>query len=183
MLPYNMSDNACCKLNKENNTNSVCRCHFFWWLSLSLIVAILDQITKDLVICYADISFPIVVTSFFNIVVAFNRGAAFSLLNNASGWQNWFFAGIAALISLLIITSLYGALYGAKGKRWWSSAGLALILGGALGNLCDRVVHGYVVDFLDFHVNTWHWPAFNLADSAIVLGISMFFWDSLQNKK
>ena len=173
-----MADNTCCKLNKDNNTNSVYKCTFLWWLSLSLIIGMADQITKDLVIRSVDVSFPIVVISFFNIVLAFNRGAAFSLLNNASGWQNWFFAGIAILISITIITSLYRA----KEKRWYSSAGLALILGGALGNLCDRFTRGYVVDFLDFHINTWHWPAFNLADAAIVVGILMFFYSSLQNK-
>ena len=178
MLPYSMSDNTPYNLNNENNTNSVCKCTFFLWLSLSFLIAAIDQIIKDLVICYVDASVPITMTSFFNIVVAFNRGAAFSLLNNASGWQNWFFAGIAILISITIITSLYRA----KEKRWYSSAGLALILGGALGNLCDRFTRGYVVDFLDFHINTWHWPAFNLADAAIVVGILMFFLDSLQKK-
>ena len=159
-----MRKNALCKLNKNHK---YC---YLWWICLSLLIAVADQITKNIIICCVDFALPVTVTSFFNLVVSFNRGAAFSLLNNASGWQNWLFGIIAALISVFIINLLYRT----KGTRLWLSASLSLVLGGALGNLCDRLLHGYVVDFLDFHLNIWHWPAFNLADSAIVIGILMF---------
>jgi signal peptidase II len=161
----NMKNNASCSLNKP------CCCYCLRWIGLALLIAIIDQIIKNIVIDYMSATHLITVTSFFNVVLSFNRGAAFGWLNHASSWSNWLFGIISALISIVIILSLCRL----PKKQPWLSTSLALILGGALGNLWDRLLRGYVVDFLDFHINSCHWPAFNLADSAIVIGVLMFF--------
>lgn len=143
------------------------------WLWLSLIVIILDQITKILVLHY--VQYPIAVTPFFNIILAGNTGAAFSFLAGASGWQAWLFSGIAVIISIAIIYWLYKL----PPPKTWLPIALALILGGALGNVLDRIIHGFVIDFLDFHIGIYHWPTFNLADSAVVIGAIMLIIDVL----
>jgi signal peptidase II len=115
------------------------------------------------------------VTSFFNLVLTYNKGAAFSFLAGASGWQSTFFTivGIAASLFIVYLLARHGT------QKLFSLA-LALILGGAVGNVIDRIVHGHVIDFLDFHWRGWHWPAFNVADSAIVTGAALLILDELR---
>ena len=117
------------------------------------------------------------VTGFFNLVLAHNQGAAFSFLNDAGGWQRWFFAVIAVIASIWIVRLLRQH----ASQKLFSFA-LAFILGGALGNLIDRIAYGYVVDFLDFYWDMNHFPAFNLADSAITCGAGLLLLDSFMNK-
>lgn len=152
--------------------------HYLRWVVLALLITTLDQVIKNIIIAHIKTHQSVAITFFFNLVVSFNRGAAFSLLNNASGWQNWLFGTIAILISIFIVNLLYRT----PSKHLWTSISLSLILGGALGNLIDRLWRGYVIDFLDFHLNTWHWATFNLADSAIVVGFFIFFLTTLKNK-
>src|SRR6188508_3388580 len=132
------------------------------WLGLALLILIADQFTKVLILGYYRLGDTTYVTSFFNVVRAHNTGAAFSFLASASGWQRWFFTAIGVAAALFIIWLLRSH----AGQRLFSFA-LALILGGAIGNVIDRVLHGYVVDFLDFYWRNWHFPAFNVPDSAI----------------
>jgi signal peptidase II len=145
------------------------------WLAIALVVVVLDQVTKTLILGafqYGD-SRPI--TGFFNIVRAHNTGAAFSFLAGASGWQRWFFVGLGAVASVFIVWMLHK--HGEQRLFAWA---LALILGGALGNVIDRLRHGYVVDFLDFHLGARHFPAFNVADSAISVGAALLIFDELR---
>ena len=135
------------------------------WLGLALILLIADQFTKILILGDYQLGDSTVVTSFFNIVRAHNTGAAFSFLADASGWQRWFFTGIGVVAVGVILWMLKAH----PGQKLFSFA-LACILGGAVGNVIDRVRYGYVVDFLDFYWGTWHFPAFNIADSAISVG-------------
>lgn len=148
------------------------------WLGIAAIVILLDQLTKitiaKLFVLYE--SHP--VTSFFNLVLAHNEGAAFSFLKNESGWQRYLFTGISAVAALIIIYLIKRN----AGQRLFCWA-LALILGGALGNLIDRVMYGYVIDFLDFFIpgsTLPHFPAFNVADSAICIGAGLFILDELR---
>jgi signal peptidase II len=144
------------------------------WLAVALAIAIADQATKALLASHLAPGESIAVTGFFNLVHVFNKGAAFSILAGASGWQREFFVAVALVASALI---LYLLVKHANEPRF--CAGLALILGGALGNVWDRLAHGHVVDFLDFHALGYHWPAFNLADSAITVGAALLIVDSL----
>ncbi len=138
----------------------------FWsWLVLALIIFVVDQFTKVLIVGYYKLGDATPVTSFFNVVRAHNKGAAFSFLANESGWQRWFFTAIA-VVAVVFITFM---LVRHSHQKLFAFA-LTCIMGGAVGNVVDRVVHGYVVDFLDFHVGGWHFPAFNVADSAITIG-------------
>ena len=151
------------------------------WLGLSLIILIADQFTKVLVIGFYELGASTQVTSFFNLVRAHNSGAAFSFLSDASGWQRWFFSAIGLLAAVLLVWLLNSH----AGQKLFSFA-LACILGGAVGNVIDRILYGYVIDFLDFH---WRWlhplfpgghfPAFNIADSAITLGAACLILDEL----
>ncbi|MFN3886985.1 MAG: signal peptidase II [Aquabacterium sp.] len=152
------------------------------WLGIAFIVILLDQFTKVLIVGWLQHGESREVWSFFNIVRAHNTGAAFSFLANAGGWQRWFFVGLGAVATGFIIYMLkqHG------GQRLFSWA-LTLILGGAIGNVIDRLVHGYVVDFLDFH---WrflapmfpggHFPAFNVADCAITAGAALLILDEVR---
>ena len=144
------------------------------WLGLALILLIADQFTKILILGDYQLGDSTVVTSFFNIVRAHNTGAAFSFLADASGWQRWFFTGIGVVAVGVILWMLKAH----PGQKLFSFA-LACILGGAVGNVIDRVRYGYVVDFLDFHWGTWHFPAFNIADSAISIGAICLILDEL----
>jgi signal peptidase II len=144
------------------------------WLALALLVLFLDQLTKILIeraFEYGDVR---TVTGFFNLVLTYNKGAAFSFLANAGGWQDEFltFIGLGASAFILYLLARHGH------QRLFACA-LALILGGAIGNVIDRIVYGHVIDFLDFHWRGWHWPAFNLADSAIVSGAALLILDEL----
>ena len=145
------------------------------WLGLALILVIVDQFTKVLILGYYKLGDSTYVTSFFNVVRAHNTGAAFSFLAAASGWQRWLFTGIAvaAVAFILYLLRTHG------GQRLFCFA-LACILGGAVGNLVDRLMHGYVVDFLQFHWNGWFFPAFNVADSAITIGALCLVVDELR---
>jgi signal peptidase II len=147
------------------------------WFCLSAVVIVLDYVTKVAVLQSFAPGESRAVAPFFNLVLVFNKGAAFSFLATAQGWQTLFFAAIAmvasVVISFLIVRNRRKTLF---------CTGLALILGGALGNLYDRMVYGHVVDFLDFHVAGWHWPAFNVADSAITVGAGILIVESFLGK-
>jgi signal peptidase II len=144
------------------------------WLSLALLVLIADQFTKVMILGYYRLGDATYVTSFFNVVRAHNLGAAFNFLASASGWQRWFFTAIGIGAAVFIVWMLRSH----PGQRLFSFA-LACILGGAIGNVVDRGMHGYVVDFLDFHYRDWHFPAFNVADSAITVGAICLVLDEL----
>jgi len=145
------------------------------WYALALLVVVLDQITKYWVSASFDYGEARAVTGFFNLVLTYNKGAAFSFLAAASGWQRGFFIGIA-LVAIVVISVLLVRYAGEK----LFCLSLALILGGAIGNVIDRIALGYVVDFLDFYLDGWHWPAFNLADSAITAGAVLLVADNLR---
>jgi signal peptidase II len=144
------------------------------WLALALIIILADQFTKVLILGYYEYGDSTRITSFFNLVRVHNRGAAFSFLASAGGWQRWLFTGIGVGAAVLIIWLLKSH----PGQKLFALA-LACILGGAIGNVIDRVLYGYVVDFLDFHWKGWHFPAFNIADSAITVGAALLILDEL----
>jgi signal peptidase II len=144
------------------------------WLGLALLILIADQFTKVLILGYYKLGDATYVTSFFNVVRVHNAGAAFSFLANAGGWQRWLFTGIGIAAAIFIIWMLKSH----PGQKLFSFA-LACILGGAIGNVIDRSLYGYVVDFLDFHYAGWHFPAFNIADSAISIGAVCLILDEL----
>ncbi len=145
------------------------------WLSISAVVVALDLYTKHLIQRAFEYGEHLTITSFFDLVRYHNEGAAFSFLADAGGWQKWFFSGIS-VVAVLVITYLLKKHQHQK----LFCLGLALILGGAIGNLYDRLTLGYVVDFLSFHVNGWFWPAFNVADSAICVGVALLLIDSFK---
>jgi signal peptidase II len=147
-------------------------------LTIALIVLVLDLASKHWVESILLHGQQIPLTDFFNLVLTYNAGAAFSFLSDASGWQRWFFSGIAAAASILIVYLLRKH----AAEKLFCLA-LSLVLGGALGNLWDRVTLGHVVDFLDFHVGGYHWPAFNVADSAIFLGAMFLIVESFRHKE
>lgn len=144
------------------------------WLLLSGVVVALDQLTKYVAVAQLTGQPPVEVTSFFNLLLVYNRGAAFSFLAGAGGWQRELFTGIALVASAWIIWLLHR-----HPQQTLFSLALALVLGGAIGNVIDRVMIGAVVDFLDFHAFGWHWPAFNVADSAITCGAALLVWDGI----
>ena len=144
------------------------------WLGWSLVVLMADQFTKVLIVGYYHLGDSTPVTGFFNVVRAHNTGAAFSFLNSAGGWQRWLFTGIGVLAAMVILWLLKSH----AGQKLFAFA-MASIMGGAVGNVIDRVLYGYVVDFLDFHWHGWHFPAFNVADSAITLGAACLILDEL----
>ena len=144
------------------------------WLGLAFIILLADQFTKVLILGYYHLGDSTYVTGFFNVVRAHNSGAAFSFLASESGWQRWLFTGIGLCAAVFIIWLLKSH----PGQKLFSFA-MACILGGALGNVIDRSLHGYVVDFLDFHYGNWHFPAFNVADSAITIGAICLVLDEL----
>ena len=137
-------------------------------------VLLLDQGSKLLADARLVFHEPVGVLPFFNLRLAYNTGAAFSFLGNAGGWQRWFFAGI----SVLVISVLVVWMRRLKPEQWQLSAAFALIIGGALGNLIDRLVYGHVIDFIDVYYKTWHWPTFNIADSAITVGAGLLLLDA-----
>ena len=148
------------------------------WLGLAAVVFLLDQFTKTLILGYYQLGDSTYVTSFFNIVRVHNTGAAFSFLASAGGWQRWMFTGIGVAAAVFITWMLRTH----AGQTLFSLA-MTLILGGAIGNVIDRMMHGYVVDFLDFHWAGRHFPAFNLADSAITLGAVLLVLDELRRMR
>lgn len=148
------------------------------WLFISAITLVLDQVTKQWVIHTFSYREVLPVLPSFNLTLAYNSGAAFSFLAGAGGWQRGFFTTIAVVASVVMIYLLHKY----PRQRLFCLA-ISLILGGALGNLWDRLTIGQVVDFLDFYVNTYHWPAFNIADSAIVVGAGLLMADSFRTHR
>jgi signal peptidase II len=146
-----------------------------YYLTCSAIVAAIDLYTKHLIQQAFVFGESKTVTSFFDLVRYHNEGSAFGFLNDAGGWQKWFFNIISIFASLLILYLLKK-----YSEQKLFCIGLALVLGGAIGNLYDRITLGYVVDFLNFHVNNHYWPAFNVADSAICVGVGLLLWDSFK---
>ena len=144
------------------------------WLWLSLLAVILDQGSKLVIDSSMRLYQSIPVMPYFNLTYVHNTGAAFSFLSEAGGWQRWFFAGLAILISAVIAVWLARL----KQHETLLAMALSLVLGGAIGNLIDRLAYGYVIDFLDVYYGTWHWPAFNIADSAITLGVMLMLAES-----
>jgi len=147
-------------------------------LAIAFVVLALDLASKFWIESTLHLGEQIPVTGFFNLVLTYNPGAAFSFLSEQSGWQRWFLAGIAAIAAIVIIFLLNKY----QNEKLFCLS-LSLILGGAIGNLYDRIMLGHVVDFLDFYVETYHWPAFNIADSAIFIGTALMIYDSFKSKK
>lgn len=145
------------------------------WLGVAAIVVLLDQLSKITLSQMLMYGQSEQITSFFNLVMVYNKGAAFSFLADQLGWQRYLFTGISVAASLLIIWMLKR--HASQRLFCWA---LALILGGAIGNLIDRIAYGHVIDFLDVHVHGWHWPAFNIADSAITIGALLFILDEFR---
>ena len=144
------------------------------WLGLALIILIADQFTKVMITGYYQLGDSTTVTRFFNVVRAHNTGAAFSFLAGASGWQRWFFTAIGIVAALFIVWMLRSH----ASQKLFAFA-MACILGGAVGNVIDRVAYGYVVDFLQFHYAGWYFPSFNIADSAITIGAIALILDEV----
>ena len=144
------------------------------WLAIAALIIIADQFTKTLIIGNFQHGEGITVTSFFNLVRVHNEGAAFSFLASESGWQRWFFTalGLAAAVFIVWMLRTHG------GQRLFGFA-LALVLGGAVGNVIDRLLHGYVVDFIQVHYGAWYFPSFNVADSAISVGAACLILDEI----
>ena len=145
------------------------------WLGIAFIVILCDQLSKISMEKLFVFGQEKVITSFFNLVLAYNKGAAFGFLDHQPGWQRYFFTAIGVLAASFIIYMLRRH----SGQRMFCWA-LALIMGGAIGNVIDRIMYGHVIDFLDFHLYGTHFPAFNLADSAIFLGAVLFIFDELR---
>ena len=150
------------------------------WLWVSAAVILLDQLSKWLVAGHLAVYDSIRVLPVFNLVLIHNPGAAWSFLASASGWQRWFFTILALVVSAAIVVWL--RVLPRRDFRWRSCA-LALVLAGALGNVIDRLWHGYVIDFLQFHYQGWYYPAFNLADSAITVGAAMLILEGLFSRR
>lgn len=148
------------------------------WYLLALALILLDQYTKALATESLEYARPVEVFSWFNLTLQHNTGAAFSFLSDAGGWQRWFFTIVAVVISIGLAVWLFIAPRG----HWLLSLSLALILGGAIGNVWDRIVLGYVVDFISVHYRHWYFPAFNIADSAITVGAACMLLDSFLNR-
>ena len=151
------------------------------WIGIAALIVVIDQFTKVLVLGSFQYGESLPITGYFNLVRVHNLGAAFSFLSNAGGWQRWFFTGLGAVAALFMVWMLRQH----AGQRLFSSA-ISLILGGAVGNVIDRLLHGYVVDFLDFHwafldgiFHGGHFPAFNVADCAITLGAGLLILDEM----
>lgn len=157
------------------NTSIVRGSGLLVWLGIAMLVVVLDQITKTLILGAFQYGDSRHVTDFFNIVRVHNTGAAFSFLAGASGWQRWFFVGLGIVASVFILWMLR-----TQGHQKLFACALSLILGGAIGNVVDRLLHGYVVDFLDFHWSGSHFPAFNVADSAISVGAALLIFDEIR---
>ena len=147
----------------------------FAWLLMSVLIIVLDLWTKGLATDSLTLYRPLELTSWLNMTLAHNYGAAFSFLSDAGGWQRWLFTGLASVVTLVLIIWLFRL----TAREKLTAAALGLIIGGAVGNLIDRIMHGYVVDFIDVYYRGWHWPAFNVADSAITCGVILLLVDGL----
>ena len=151
-----------------------------YWLRLSSVVVILDQISKQVaehqLVLYRPVS---IIDNYFNFTLVYNKGVAFSFLSNAGGWQRWLFMALSSVISVVLFIWLKKL----PPDKKILACGLALILGGAIGNLIDRTLFGHVIDFIDVYYQNYHWPAFNIADSAITLGAACLILDMIKDAK
>ncbi len=145
------------------------------WLLISAVIVVLDLWTKNIASQSLTLYRPVEVTSWLNMTLAHNYGAAFSFLSDAGGWQRWLFTGLASVVTVVLVVWLFRL----TDREKLTAAALGMIIGGAVGNLVDRINHGYVVDFIDVFYRDWHWPAFNLADSAITGGVILLLIDGL----
>lgn len=145
------------------------------WLGVSAAVVLVDQLTKQLAEASLVYAQPVAVLPSFNLTLLYNRGAAFSFLSDAGGWQRWFFVSVSLVVSLALAFWLHRL----KPQQRLLALALALVLGGALGNLIDRLWLGHVVDFIQLYYSDFYWPAFNVADSAITVGAVLLVWDAL----
>jgi len=144
------------------------------WLWVAFVVVFIDRLSKSVVQKHLGLYETVPVVPHFNITLAYNKGAAFSFLDGAAGWQGWVFGAIAIGVSIAIIAWLAKL----SSKQIWLSIALTLVVGGALGNLWDRILFGHVIDFLQVYAGTWYWPSFNVADSAISIGATMLVIDA-----
>ncbi|MES2219020.1 MAG: signal peptidase II [Pseudomonadota bacterium] len=153
------------------------------WLWLTLLVLLLDRVTKAMILHTIKLHDGIHITPYYNLMLTYNRGAAFSFLSNAKGWQSWLFSGIASVVSIVLLVWLFRL----KRRQWWDSIAIAMILAGALGNLLDRFIYGHVIDFIQWHWHELYWPVFNIADASICIGSTMLilqaFFFKLTKKK
>lgn len=150
---------------------------FKHWGWITVLVIVLDQVSKLLADSLLQYHQPVAVIPLFNFTLMYNKGAAFSFLAGAGGWQRWFFLILTSTVSFII----YRWLRKLKSHQVLQYTALALILGGAIGNLIDRAIYGYVIDFIDVYYNIYHWPAFNIADSAITVGAILLILDTFKN--
>ena len=148
------------------------------YILIALLIVILDFISKQWIFNHLDLGGTLIITSFLNIVHFQNTGAAFSFLSEASGWQRYFFMGISFAAIIMIIRLIHQRL-----KQPSLCLALTFILGGAIGNLCDRSYYGFVIDFIYVHYEAYYWPAFNVADSFISIGVVLILYDAFKNKK
>lgn len=149
------------------------------WLAVALLIVVLDQVTKQLAETWLVYAQPLAVMPSFNLTLLYNRGAAFSFLNEAGGWQRWFFVTVSLLASVALLVWLSRL----HSRQWPLALALSLVLGGAVGNLIDRLWLGHVVDFIQVYYGDWYFPAFNIADSAITVGAVLLIWDSLFSRQ
>ena len=149
------------------------------WLWISLLVIILDQVSKFWMDSNLSFNQPVNLLPFFDLRLLYNEGAAWSFLANVGGWQRWFLSGLSLVISGILLVWLIRL----ERRQIWLAIALSLVLGGALGNLIDRVIYGHVIDFIDIYYQQWHWPAFNIADSAISVGAVMLVIDAILEGK
>lgn len=152
--------------------------HIVWWLIVAILVIVCDQLTKLWSLSLLGLGQTIRVTSFFNLHLLYNEGSAFSFLASQSGWQRTFFIVVGILAGLFMVYEIHK-----HRSNPLFCLSLSLILGGDIGNIIDRLVYGHVVDFLDFHIGTWHWPTFNIADCGVCMGALLFVVLELRNKK
>ncbi|MCG7927541.1 MAG: signal peptidase II [Candidatus Thiodiazotropha taylori] len=145
------------------------------WLWLSFVVILLDQLTKQMADRMLTLYEPVYVLPIFDLTLLYNKGAAFSFLSDQGGWQRWFFTVLAIVVTSVLTVWLWRL----KQQEKWVAVSLSLIIGGAIGNVIDRILFGHVIDFLHFHYQQHYWPAFNIADSAITLGVGIMLYDAL----
>ncbi|HLB57834.1 MAG TPA: signal peptidase II [Gammaproteobacteria bacterium] len=149
------------------------------WFWVAILVLIMDRVTKLAAQYYLIAYVPHPLTTFFNFTLAYNKGASFGFLNSATGWQMWLFGAIAFGVSVGILICLYRLSYQAR----WLSIALSFVMGGALGNLWDRISYGHVIDFIQVYAGQWYFPTFNIADSAICVGAGMLFLEAVVKRK